>query len=410
MTGGDLVRYGDAADMRRGSALLGHNPGASDYFGPGDTAPFIKAAADASADGGKPHFFDDGKSVVTADPSDPSGFSRKTVGGVDPRDALYGKGDADQSAMVLSQLSEKARRGEPLSPQEQDAYAFHYQRVFPNDQKITVGDTEYLTSKNPESASRFPTVSDVFGGRGPVLPSSSPVPVAPPQMGGSVPTFAQMPPISAGPVPVETRRSANPTPTTSSDRPSPLMPPPGALAVGPGNAPTEGQSKAYSYATSMVTAEPILRKFDGTNVPSTLAGVLAALGNQNVAAQQVYSSLRTQEERDFFDAAYQFITGKLRWESGATINPSEFATAFPTLFPMPGDSPERVAHKQLNRERIIKTQMGSMQPAQRPNVEQFMREDGLTLSGPAGPQPAAGGTGAYDTPYGTVTIRPKSGG
>jgi hypothetical protein len=160
----------------------------------------------------------------------------------------------------------------------------------------------------------------------------------------------------------------------------------------------------------MVTAEPILRKFDGTNVPSTLAGVLAALGNQNVAAQQVYSSLRTQEERDFFDAAYQFITGKLRWESGATINPSEFATAFPTLFPMPGDSPERVAHKQLNRERIIKTQMGSMQPAQRPNVEQFMREDGLTLSGPAGPQPAAGGTGAYDTPYGTVTIRPKSGG
>jgi hypothetical protein len=74
------------------------------------------------------------------------------------------------------------------------------------------------------------------------------------------------------------------------------------------------------------------------------------------------------------------LTGKLRIDSGASINPSEFATSFPTLFPMQGDSPQLVADKQRYRARVIEGNIVGLPPSAKQRLDQMMQEDQLNLS------------------------------
>lgn len=67
--------------------------------------------------------------------------------------------------------------------------------------------------------------------------------------------------------------------------------------------------------------------------------------------------ISTPEGQQYKQAKTNFMTAVLRKESGATIQPSEFATADAQYFPVAGDSPEVIAQKRQNREtamRLIK--------------------------------------------------------
>jgi hypothetical protein len=60
----------------------------------------------------------------------------------------------------------------------------------------------------------------------------------------------------------------------------------------------------------------------------------------------------TAQDQEFMRAAREWISGKLRKESGAVVNETEFRRDFRTFFPMPGDTPETRAQKEVARRRV----------------------------------------------------------
>ena len=62
---------------------------------------------------------------------------------------------------------------------------------------------------------------------------------------------------------------------------------------------------------------------------------------------------RGENEQKVGQAQRNFINATLRQESGATIQPSEFANAKKQYFPQVGDSPAVIKQKAENRARVI---------------------------------------------------------
>lgn len=115
---------------------------------------------------------------------------------------------------------------------------------------------------------------------------------------------------------------------------------------GGSKAPTEGQAKANIFSTRAEASNKILAELDGqgTDLQQVLIGNLP-LGNfVNTPKFQQYK----QAQRDFVNAI-------LRQESGAVINPDEFANAQQQYFPQPGDSAEVIEQKRKNREIAVRT-------------------------------------------------------
>jgi hypothetical protein len=111
---------------------------------------------------------------------------------------------------------------------------------------------------------------------------------------------------------------------------------------------TEGEANASLYASRMMNAEKVLRDpaVEQAAMSPYQQGVskVPLAGNYLVSAPfQKYD----QAQRDFINAT-------LRRESGAVINPDEFANARKQYFPEPGDGPERLAQKRANRAEAIR--------------------------------------------------------
>lgn len=118
----------------------------------------------------------------------------------------------------------------------------------------------------------------------------------------------------------------------------------------PEKPPTQSQYTANLYATRMGEADQILSSLGNSAIgmnPALFAAYGAiepnAIGNAAVPAE--FRQLR-QAERNF-------LTAVLRRESGATIQPSEFAEGARIYFPRPGDDSQTIAQKAQARKTAI---------------------------------------------------------
>lgn len=92
--------------------------------------------------------------------------------------------------------------------------------------------------------------------------------------------------------------------------------------------------------------EQILSEYEaeGTGFGNRMAeGLPLGLGNY----------MQSPEYRKFDQARRDFVNAILRRESGAVINPEEFANAEKQYFPVPGDDPETIAQKKAARATAI---------------------------------------------------------
>lgn len=108
---------------------------------------------------------------------------------------------------------------------------------------------------------------------------------------------------------------------------------------------TEFQGKSSLYGTRAAQSDKILKALEGDiNTGGLYAGQKAgAFGNLFMSSEQRRVD---QAQRDFVNAV-------LRQESGAVINPDEFANAKKQYFPQPGDDPETIEQKRANRSLAI---------------------------------------------------------
>lgn len=110
---------------------------------------------------------------------------------------------------------------------------------------------------------------------------------------------------------------------------------------------TDEQRKIAGFVTRMTNSEQILADPKVVQAATNLAQVSA--GRIPVAGNYMVST----EFQKFEQAKRDFVNALLRRESGAVINPDEFKNANIQYFPQPGDSPEVIAQKALNRKLAI---------------------------------------------------------
>jgi hypothetical protein len=141
------------------------------------------------------------------------------------------------------------------------------------------------------------------------------------------------------------------------------------MGKGAGNL-TEGQGNATAYGMRMAQADAILKPLENVGLKDTgkiRAGVSGTLGATPLigdalarGSDNIFNTLPTilgglnEDQQKTVQARVNFITAILRKESGASISPTEFATAEKVYFPAPGDEPSIVKQKQDAREMAIK--------------------------------------------------------
>lgn len=164
------------------------------------------------------------------------------------------------------------------------------------------------------------------------------------------------------------------------------------MGKGAGNL-TEGQGNAVAYGMRMNQADAILKPLENAGLKDTgmirsgvsgtlgatpLIGDALARGSDNIfnTLPSVLGGLNEQQQQTV-QARVNFITAVLRKESGASISPTEFATAEKNYFPAPGDSEKIVKQKQDARDmaiRAMKLQAG-------PGAKYIGGQTGVTSSG-----------------------------
>jgi hypothetical protein len=132
---------------------------------------------------------------------------------------------------------------------------------------------------------------------------------------------------------------------------------------------TEFQGKSSAFGTRAAEAHDILNAVgqDGKVQPGLIkraAEGLPGLGfGMNEAAGMATNWTQSAPQQQVEQAQRNFVNAVLRQESGAVISPSEFDNAKKQYFPQPGDSPEVIAQKKLNRETVISSFADSAGPA-----------------------------------------------
>jgi hypothetical protein len=120
---------------------------------------------------------------------------------------------------------------------------------------------------------------------------------------------------------------------------------------------TEAQGKATGFAMRARDASDILDMVgkDGKIQPGLIkrgAEAIPFIGEGLGTALNVTQSSAQQQVEQ---AQRNFLNAVLRQESGAAINPSEFENGKKQYFPQPGDSPEVIEQKRLNRKSVIES-------------------------------------------------------
>lgn len=109
-------------------------------------------------------------------------------------------------------------------------------------------------------------------------------------------------------------------------------------------APTVAQQTVAEYAARIEQANPLIDSLE-----DSIVGMNIVSFNTQVALPPQFQSSKMQQ---YMQAARNFINAKLRRESGAVINPTEFAEARQQYLPQPGDSNEVLTQKKANRDLV----------------------------------------------------------
>jgi len=133
---------------------------------------------------------------------------------------------------------------------------------------------------------------------------------------------------------------------------------------------TESEGAATTYGMRMQQADSILKPLENAGVKNTgliRSGISGTLGATPLigdalarGTDNIFNTLPTvmgglnEDQQKTVQARVNFITAVLRKESGASISPTEFATAEKNYFPAPGDSEKIVKQKQDARALAIK--------------------------------------------------------
>ena len=133
---------------------------------------------------------------------------------------------------------------------------------------------------------------------------------------------------------------------------------------------TETQGNAVTYGSRMFEADKVLTSLEKEGLKNTglirsgvsgTVGAVPLIGDALArGSDNIFNTLPTilgglsEDQQKVIQARTNFITAVLRKESGASIAPTEYATAERIYFPAPGDSPAVVLQKQKARETAIK--------------------------------------------------------
>lgn len=120
----------------------------------------------------------------------------------------------------------------------------------------------------------------------------------------------------------------------------------GEVSRKPGPVLPESKYKAAGFADRLEQAEPVLKSVE--KAISKMSPVSFEL--QEFADRP---ALQTSEFQDYMQASRSLINAVLRRESGAVISPSEFDNAKKQYLPYPGDTPQVLKKKELDRRRYF---------------------------------------------------------
>lgn len=164
------------------------------------------------------------------------------------------------------------------------------------------------------------------------------------------------------------------------------------MGKGAGNL-TESQGNATTFGMRMAEANKTLTSLENAGLKDTgmlrsgISGTVGAVPligeSMSKGVDNVFNVLPSimgglnEAQQSTLQARVNFITAVLRKESGASISPSEFATAEKNYFPAPGDSEKIIAQKQKAREMAIK----GMKLQAGPGAKYIGQETGVTSSG-----------------------------
>jgi hypothetical protein len=133
---------------------------------------------------------------------------------------------------------------------------------------------------------------------------------------------------------------------------------------------TESQGNATAFGMRMKDSHAALKNLENKGVKNTgvigstvggVVGLVPLIGDKLAAGvDNIYNVLPqvlggySPEQQQVLNGRINFITAVLRKESGASIQPSEFATMEKLYFPRPGDDTVGIKQKQNARELAIK--------------------------------------------------------
>lgn len=157
----------------------------------------------------------------------------------------------------------------------------------------------------------------------------------------------------AGPMLVDTRNGAA----------SPLTDASGAPLKGVAKAPTEYQSKSAGFGARAEAADKLVNSLSYS--PAMIAGVNTArnmpfVGGITGPAVNAAADNTTLQAKQAID---DFISAKLRLESGAVIGPDEFKREYEMFFPQPGEGKKIAEQKARARQIVIQGLRNSAGPA-----------------------------------------------
>ncbi len=116
----------------------------------------------------------------------------------------------------------------------------------------------------------------------------------------------------------------------------------------------ESQNKALGFGRRMNVSGEILSSLENKIAEKGILGSIEQAIDERQVGTTLFNRFVGKDFQKFDQARRDFITAKLRRESGAAIAESEFKDAEKQYFPVPGDSTEVVEQKRKNRELVTR--------------------------------------------------------
>lgn len=120
---------------------------------------------------------------------------------------------------------------------------------------------------------------------------------------------------------------------------------------------TADEAKDRLFVNRLVSSHNTIVGLEHINdgAAGSIGGVLA--NRPFIRDSAAFNSMISPERQKVIQAQRDFVNALLRKESGAAISQGEFENAQKQYFPQPGDSPEVIAQKRLNRQNAIEGMM-----------------------------------------------------